>query len=110
MDVVYKFSRPFDKFNKPLILVQQNIRGLISKAEEITVSLNLDNISPQVLCFSEHHMSENNLSLVYIENYVLGSCFSRCRLLLKGGVGILVHRAIRFSQVDLLNFSVEKNL
>jgi hypothetical protein len=74
MDVVYQFSGSFDKFNKPLILVHQNIRGIISKTEEITVSLNLDNISPQVLCFSE-----NSLSLVNTENYVFGSSFSRCR-------------------------------
>jgi hypothetical protein len=87
-----------------LILVHQNIRGLISKTEEITVSLNLDNISPQVLCFSE-----KNLSLVNIENYVLGSCFSRCRFQ-KGGVCIFVRKDIGFSQVDLLNCSVEKKI
>jgi hypothetical protein len=92
-----------------VVSVHQNIRGLISKTEEITVSLNLDNISLQVLCFSEHHMSENNLSLLNIPNYVLGSCFSRCRFQ-KGGVCIFVHKDICFSQVELLNCSVEKIL
>jgi hypothetical protein len=50
-------------------------------------------------------MSENNLSLANIENY----CFSRCRFQ-KGDVCIFVHKDIRFSQVDLLNYSVEKFL
>jgi hypothetical protein len=72
------------------------------------VSLNLDKISPQVLCFSEHHMSENNLNLLNIENYALGSCFSRCRYQ-KGGVCIFVHD-ICFRHVDLLNCCVEKIL
>lgn len=109
MDIVYHFSGSSDKLNKPLILVHQNIRGLISKTDEITVSLSLDKISPQVLCFSEHHMSENNLSLVNIENYSLGSRFSRCRYQ-KGGVCIFVRNDICFSHVDLLNCCVEKIL
>jgi hypothetical protein len=90
MDIVYKFSGSFDKFNIPLILIHQNIRGLISKTDEIVVSLNLDKISPQILCFSEHHMSENNANLVNIKNYPLGSCFTRCRYQ-KGGVCIFVY-------------------
>jgi regulator of RNase E activity RraB len=110
--MAHQFSGSFDKFNKPLMLVYQNIRGLlISKTDEIIVSLNLDKISPQVLCFSEHHMSENNLSLVRvnIENDALGSCFSRCRYQ-KGGVCIFFHNDICFSHVDLLNCCVEKIL
>jgi hypothetical protein len=75
MDIVYQFLGSSVKFNKPLILVHQNIRGLISKNETI-VCLQWTKISPQVLCFSEHYMSENNWSLVSIDNYVLGSCFS----------------------------------
>jgi hypothetical protein len=57
MGIVYQFFRSV-KFNKPLILIHQNIRGLISKIYEIIVSLNVDKISPQVVCFSEHYMSE----------------------------------------------------
>jgi hypothetical protein len=54
MDIVYHSTGSSVKLNKPLILVRQNIRGLISKTGEITVSLSLDKISPQVFCFSEH--------------------------------------------------------
>jgi hypothetical protein len=58
MDIVYQFFGSSVKFNKPLILIHQNIRGLISKTDEIIVSLNVDKISPQFLCFLEHYMSE----------------------------------------------------
>jgi hypothetical protein len=97
------------KLNKPLILVHQSIRGLISKTDEITVSLSLDKISPQILCFSEHHMLENNLGLLNIENYSLGSNFSRCRYQ-KGGVCLFIRNDVCFSHVDLFNYCVEKIL
>jgi hypothetical protein len=76
--------------NNPLILLHQNIRGLVSKKDEIIASLTLDKISPHFLCFSEHHMTDNNLSLVSIDNYVLGSCYSRC-MYQKGGVCIFIY-------------------
>jgi hypothetical protein len=109
VDRVYHSTGPYVKLNKLLILVHQNIRGLISKTDEITVSLSLDKISPQVHCFSEHHMLENNLSLVNIENCSLGSNFSRCRHQ-KGGVRIFIRNDVCFSHVDLFNYCVEKIL
>jgi hypothetical protein len=54
-------------------------------------------------------MSENNLSIINIENYALGSCFSGCRYQM-GGVCIFVCNDICFSHVDLLNCCVEKIL
>jgi hypothetical protein len=109
MDIVYHSTGSSVKLNKPLILVHQNIRGLTSKTDEITVSLSLDKISPQVLCFSEHHMLQTNLSLVNIENYSLGSNFSRCRYQ-KGGVCIFMRDDVCFGHVNLFNYCVEKIL
>jgi hypothetical protein len=54
-------------------------------------------------------MSDNNLSLVNIDNYVLGSCYSRCRYQ-KGGVCIFVCNELCFSHVDLSTYCVEKVL
>jgi hypothetical protein len=107
MDIVCHSTGSSVKLNKPLILVQQTIRGLISKTDEITVSLSLDKISPQILCFSEHHMLQKNLSLVNIENYSQGSNFSRSRYQ-KGGVCIFIRNNVCFSHVDLFNYCVEK--
>jgi hypothetical protein len=58
-----------------LTLVHQNIRGLSSKIDEFTSLLALENIKPHILCFSEHHMSQSNLYLINIENYILGASF-----------------------------------
>jgi hypothetical protein len=102
MDIVYHLTGLTIKLNKPLILVHQDIRGLISKTYEITVSVTLDKISLQVLCFSEHHMLENNSSFVNIENYSLGSKLSRC-MYQKGGVCIFICNDVCFSYADLLN-------
>jgi hypothetical protein len=49
------------------------------------------------------------LSLVSIDNYVLGSCSSRCRYQ-KGGVCIFVRNDLCLSHVDLSNNCVEKIL
>jgi hypothetical protein len=109
MDLVYQFCGSFVKFSNPLILLHQNIRGLISSRDEIIVSLNIDKINPQFLCFSELYMSDNNLSFVSIKNYVLGSCYSRCRYQ-RGGVCIFVLKKLYFSHVDLSTYYVEKIL
>jgi hypothetical protein len=95
--------------NNTLILLHQNIRGLVSKKNEVIASLTLDKINPHFLCFSEHHTADNNLSFVSSDNYVLGSCYSRC-MYQKGGVCIYVRNELCFSQVDLLTYYLEKIL
>jgi hypothetical protein len=45
-------------------------------------------------------MSDNNFSLVSSDNYVVGSCSSRCRYQ-KGGVSLFVRNDLCFSHVDL---------
>jgi hypothetical protein len=76
-----------------VILLHQNIRDLVSKKDEIIAILTLDKISPHFLCFSKYHMTDNNLSLVSINNYVLGSCNSRC-MYQEGGVCIYVRNEL----------------
>jgi hypothetical protein len=51
-------------------------------------------------------MLENNLSLVNIENYSLGSNFSRRRYQ-KGGVCIFICNDVCFSHVDLFKYCIE---
>jgi hypothetical protein len=54
-------------------------------------------------------MTVNNLSLANIDNYVLGSCYTRTRYQ-KGGVCIFVRKELCFSQVDLSTYCLEKIL
>ena len=59
-----------------LVPVHQNIREIISKIEELQEYFSNDKIYPHILCFSQHHMSRDDVCFVGIENYVLGSSFS----------------------------------
>jgi hypothetical protein len=59
-----------------LVLVHQNVRGIISKIEELQELFSNDKIY-HTPCFSEHRISRNDVRSVGIEKYVLGSSFSR---------------------------------
>ena len=58
-----------------LVLVYQNIRGIISKNEELQEFFSNYKIYPHILCFSEHHMSRDDVCSVGMGKYVLGSSF-----------------------------------
>ena len=60
-----------------LFLVHQNIRAIISKTEESQEFFSNDKIYPHILCFSEHHMSRDDVRSIGIEKCVLGSSFSQ---------------------------------
>ena len=102
-------SLRYEELDDSLILVHQNIRDLSSKISEFTILLTLDNINPQSLCFSEHHMSESNLCLINIENYNLGSCFC-CQTYQKGGFCVYVRKDIYYKSLDLIRYCEEKSL
>ena len=56
-----KQNRTVDSSNSPLIF-HHNIRGLIIKTGSLINSLETNNISPDILSFSEHHL-EGHLTL-----------------------------------------------
>jgi hypothetical protein len=91
------------------MLVHQNVRGLSSKISEFISLLTLDNVNPQFLCFSEHHMSESNLCLINIENYILGTSFCH-QICQKGGVCIYVRKDICYKSLDLTRYCEEKKI
>ena len=84
-----------------LVLVHQNIRGIISKIVELQEYFSNDKSYPHILCFSEHHISRDDVCFVGIENYVLGSSFSQSTFQ-KGSVCIYIRNDVAF---DYLNFS-----
>jgi hypothetical protein len=107
MDVEYCTTGPTVKIDNSLVLVQQNVKGMVSRTRDIIVSFRTDKINPQVLCFTEHHMLHGNLCLTNIENYESRSNFSR-RSHQKGGVKIFIRKDNHFSSLDLS--TVMKNL
>ena len=91
-----------------LQIFHQNIRGLSSKTLECVNSLETDNINPQILCFSEHHVEEQDLLLFTLAGYILGSncCFQNLQ---NGGVCIFVHKDLYFSKI-IVTYCQEKYL
>jgi exonuclease III len=93
-----------DHFDNPLALFHQNIRGLSGKSEEIINSLMDEELNPNVMCFTEHHIPELSPGFINLENYI---CFSRSRHQ-KGGVCIFVQKNLFFNCVDLSKFCEER--
>jgi len=57
----------------PLTVYHQNIRGLRGKVNELISKLSPT--LPQVLCFSEHHMSQVELQHTFVDSYNLEASY-----------------------------------
>jgi hypothetical protein len=77
----------FQYFN----VFHQNIRGLREKTNELLSHLHP--ASPQILCFTEHHMNFTELQLINIDSYKLGANYC-ITLYKKGGVCIYVQKKL----------------
>ena len=108
MDITHNGIGKNEELGDSLILVHQNVIGLSSKISVFVSLLTLDNINPQFLCFSEHHMSESILCLINIENCNLVTIFCH-QIYRKGGVCIHVRKDICYKNIDLTRYSEEKN-
>jgi hypothetical protein len=90
--------------NKCLTVLHQNIRG---KTNELLGSL-LPNLL-HVICLTEHHLREQEIENLSIVHYTLGAKF--CRQYLKqGGTGISVNEFLAFTNTDLKNSCIEKDI
>ena len=79
-------------------IFNQNIRGLGSKTDELTINWGKD--APHVLCLSEHHLSTEVIQKMSIDNYNLGEYYSR-KITRCSGVCIFIHKSYQFTTVDL---------
>ena len=59
----------------PLLMYHQNIRGLRYKIDELFMLWSTD--LPQVLCFTEHQLSNDELNCSHITSYNLGAKYCR---------------------------------
>jgi hypothetical protein len=64
-------------------LFYQNKGGLNDKSEELTSSLLANSVKPHISCLTEHYTTEQNLLLIYLENYTLAANYSHINC--KGG-------------------------
>jgi hypothetical protein len=92
---------------KPLNIYHQHIRGLRGKINELISHLHP--AFPHILCFTEHHMSREELQQTFIECYILGSNYCRTSYA-KGGLCTYVHNSLYFENLDLEIYCMEKTL
>jgi exonuclease III len=90
-----------------LIIYNQNIQGSKSKLNEFMITLS--EIKPHVICISEHHLNNSYLNMSHIPSYRLGANY--CRTTLKcGGTCIFVHEDVHFSNINLSEHCMERDL
>jgi len=64
---------------------------------------------PHILCFTEHHLNQQEIELTQIDSYTLVASF--CRTSLKmGGVCIFVNKNLNFKNVDIQKFIHERDI
>jgi hypothetical protein len=61
------------------------------------------------LCFSEHHRKQIELQQINLEGYKLGATYCR-KILLKGGVCIVIHKNYNYSNVDPSKYCKEHDI
>jgi len=90
-----------------LRLYHQNIRGISKKIEELTTQWATQ--FPHLLCFTEHHLKDSELTHISIEHYTLGASYCR-QSRTHGGVGIFVHNTSSYSTINLNKFCNDHDL
>ena len=84
-----------------LKILHHNVQSLNNKLLELSISLSIDDINADILCFAEHWLGENQLNSVYIDQFKLVSSFSRS-IRTGGGSSIFVKNFLRTKDVDYL--------
>jgi hypothetical protein len=92
-----------------ITVYHQNIQSITNKSDKLSINLQLNHIRPHLICLTEHHLKESEITQFSLDGYKLASSFCR-RESLGGGVCILISNNIIFQSVDLEQFCHEKTL
>lgn len=87
---------------KHINILHQNINGLLTKVDELTVHLytlgeNINCNPVDLLCITEHNMTAEDAQLLKMPNFTLGDCFSRSNR--NGGSCIIIKSSLKFKIV-----------
>jgi hypothetical protein len=96
----------FNPTNK-LTTYHQNVRGLGNKMGEFET--HILPLLPQVICLTEHHLNNQEISNISINQYLLGAHYCRSRHKF-GGVNIFVHESLIYSNIDVNRYCHEYDL
>jgi exonuclease III len=95
-----------NRVNDKLIIIHQNIRGIMNKVDEFLISVN--DIAPQIICLTEHHAMSDEIEYINFNQYKLSTFFCR-RYFKQGGVCILVKSNIQTDTIKFHQFNKEKD-
>ena len=86
-------------------IFHQNIRGLTHKTDELLLSLN--NLNPNFLCITEHHLRSEEINLINLGQYALGAHYCR-KHYRQGGASTYILKNTVYEAIDLNQFCKEK--
>jgi hypothetical protein len=89
------------------MILQQSIRGLSDKSDELMCSLISNKFTPHFICLSEHYTTLQNLSTISLDNYYLSSSFSHINHI-GPGVCIFTGTYTQYTKCDVSQFCIEK--
>jgi hypothetical protein len=92
-----------------LNVFHQNIKGPRNKRDELIHSFEIDGINPHMLCLSKHHMVEQDLLHLTLNDYLLDSSFYRQNLQ-RGGVCVFVKKDQCLNKSDISHHCKEQGV
>ena len=90
-----------------LTIYYQNVRGLGNKMGDFET--HILPLLPQVICLTEHHLNNQQIGNISINQYLLGAYYCRSRHKF-GGVNIFVYESIICSNIDVNRYCHEYDL
>jgi hypothetical protein len=97
------------KSTNNITLYHQNVHSLTNKIDELNIFMESNYTGPQLICFTEHHLKESEITKLSLEVYTLVSGFCR-KEFLGGGVCILINKILKYQPIDLSHFCYELTL
>jgi hypothetical protein len=100
-------SKRSDDPEGSLRIYHQNIRGIYGKINEFMI--HLSKTTPDIICFTGHHLKEFEIEVTHLPNYKLGAKF--CRKQMKnGGACIYIKEDLKFTSINVQNHGKEQDL
>ena len=90
-----------------LHIFQQNIRGLKHTMDELLCVLDSCDLSPHIICLSEHYLVDHKLLIIKPNKYYLASRFSR-QSYSGGGVCMYVNSYPEINMTNQSQYCIEK--
>ena len=106
------FSFLFSLLSSPLLfrkltLAHLNVNSLRNKVDQLEVFLESE--EPNIMCFSEHHLKEQERGTIFFENYYEGSAYCRQQKT-RGGTVIYVDKKNRSEELRVADLIEEGSI